>query len=141
MFYQVDVPDTPIPLKRARVSNSRFYDPQHGAKALYAAYVMNNLQPQLTETLTVPLSVTFHFIFPTAKSWTAKRTKAALGKPHVGKIDIDNLIKFFFDTMNGILWEDDRQIWRVAATKTWGISGNTSVLIGIDDKSNPLPIM
>ncbi|GMH91174.1 hypothetical protein TrST_g1724 [Triparma strigata] len=36
-----------------------------------------------------------------------------------GGMDLDNLIKFFMDSMNGVLWDDDRQVVRVGGVKVW----------------------
>jgi len=35
------------------------------------------------------------------------------------RADIDNYIKAIFDSLNGYLWEDDKQIQRVYAVKQW----------------------
>ena len=35
-------------------------------------------------------------------------------------VDLDNLIKMILDASNRILWEDDRQIVAISATKTLG---------------------
>ena len=36
-----------------------------------------------------------------------------------GKTDVDNLLKFFMDSLNGICYDDDRQIVSVKATKVY----------------------
>ncbi|GMH73330.1 hypothetical protein TL16_g06160 [Triparma laevis f. inornata] len=36
-----------------------------------------------------------------------------------GSADLDNLIKFFLDSMNGVFWEDDRQVVKVVGGKVW----------------------
>ena len=43
-----------------------------------------------------------------------KETKLGVPKP-----DIDNYIKAVFDSMNGLLWEDDNLIQEVYARKRW----------------------
>ena len=40
-----------------------------------------------------------------------------------GKTDVDNLLKFFMDSLNGICYDDDRQIVSVKATKVYDAAG------------------
>ena len=63
----------------------------------------------------------FHVIFvlPMPKSWSLKKKKSMLGKPHQQKPDIDNLQKGFLDA----LLKDDSVIWDMRATKIWGAEG------------------
>jgi Holliday junction resolvase RusA-like endonuclease len=46
---------------------------------------------------------------------TGKRKKypVAEGMPHITKPDIDNLIKGLFDSLNGVAWADDAQIFKI----------------------------
>ena len=48
---------------------------------------------------------------------------------HTTKPDIDNLVKFYLDCLNGIAWEDDKQIIYIQATKTYSEEPLTSVRI------------
>jgi Holliday junction resolvase RusA-like endonuclease len=34
--------------------------------------------------------------------------------------DLDNLIKTFCDALNGLLWADDKQVYRIEAQREWG---------------------
>ena len=35
------------------------------------------------------------------------------------RADIDNFVKAIFDSLNGYLWEDDRQVLKLYAIKQW----------------------
>lgn len=59
------------------------------------------------------------FILPMTESWSKKKKKLMLGKPHTQKPDIDNLEKAFLDC----LCEDDSFVWSVNKTKRWGETG------------------
>ena len=52
------------------------------------------------------------------------------GRPHMNTPDVDNLVKGFFDAVNGVVWEDDKQVFKVTATKVYsqepGIEVNVS---------------
>ena len=51
-----------------------------------------------------PVIVTLNFVFDKKKCLTTRK-------------DIDNLQKFFFDSAEGVLYENDRQVIKVVATK------------------------
>jgi len=69
---------------------------------------------------TVPLSAEYVFVFKRAKS--SKKNKFSMP---VG--DCDNLIKTYQDAMEGILFENDRQIVEVCSKKMWGDSDSVSI--------------
>ena len=61
-----------------------------------------------------------------------KKTK--LNSP---RADIDNYLKSIFDCMNGRLWEDDKQIQKVYATKQWASKEEDGYFIlGVDELEN-----
>ena len=56
------------------------------------------------------------------KSWNKKNRAAALNgliKPST-KPDIDNVIKGIFDACNGIVYDDDKQIFSLSVIKSYG---------------------
>lgn len=61
-----------------------------------------------------PLAVGFRFYMPIPKSWSKKEKSRMVGRPHVKKPDLDNLVKLVKDAGNEILWKDDSQIWGYA---------------------------
>ena len=59
-------------------------------------------------------------VFSIPKSWTrAKKADAAAGKLAPGKPDIDNILKVVLDGLNGIAYEDDKQVVTVQCRKTY----------------------
>jgi Holliday junction resolvase RusA-like endonuclease len=54
------------------------------------------------------------FILPRPKS-APKRTGSRL--PHCKKPDAENLAKSVLDALSGLLYDDDRQIWRLVVEK------------------------
>jgi len=63
----------------------------------------------VTEPLTQPLEV--HFVFEVSKPRTSK-----LDFP---RGDVDNYVKAIQDSLNGHLYDDDKQIIKLTAEKTW----------------------
>ena len=45
------------------------------------------------------------------------------------RADIDNFIKAVFDSMNGWVWDDDKQIREVYATKEWAIKNEEGYFV------------
>ena len=57
------------------------------------------------------VTIVIEAVFPIPKSWTrAKKADAIAGKLPPGKPDIDNILKVVLDGLNGIAYEDDKQV-------------------------------
>lgn len=71
------------------------------------------------EPLTGPLKVELWFYRPVQKSISKKERVLRLTGAHrpIVKSDVDNYIKSTLDGLNGLLWEDDRQIVDIIAHK------------------------
>ncbi|MCM3141695.1 RusA family crossover junction endodeoxyribonuclease [Brevibacillus sp. MER 51] len=67
-----------------------------------------------------PLALKMVFVMPIPESWSKKKRWDALNKAHMTKPDLDNLIKGCTDALNGVVWQDDKQIIAVEATKVYG---------------------
>jgi len=68
---------------------------------------------QIGQQLTGPLEIVLMYS-PTATSITV------LKSPHGAKTlrgDLDNYVKLTLDALNGVAWEDDRQVVRISAVK------------------------
>jgi Holliday junction resolvase RusA-like endonuclease len=79
---------------------------------------------QIADKLTGPLDVTCKFYFPRPKSHFGTGRNSGKLKPsapltHCKKPDIDNLVKFAFDCLNGVAWGDDAQIIKMVAYKQY----------------------
>ena len=118
-------PISPIAASRPRVS-------RHGAyfKGPYKTFrqEMVELVPEILGTsftpLTKELSVDLELYI--------KRPKVTkLTNP---RADIDNFCKAVFDSLNGYLWEDDKQIIKLYATKSWAGKGEEGYFVlGVDE--------
>jgi len=58
------------------------------------------------------------YLKPPAK-WSKKRLKEAEGTFVIKKPDADNILKFYFDVLNGIAYHDDNQICFVLCKKLY----------------------
>ncbi len=69
-----------------------------------------------------PVGVLVLAVFPIPVSWSKNKSmkaRAGLIRPAV-KPDFDNVAKLYCDALNGILWEDDKQIVDGRCIKVYG---------------------
>lgn len=129
MIY-LDLHIDPIPWKRpGRNSHTgAIYDEQKKLKE-QCRWV---LQAQYREEpLKCPLDIGMIFYFPIADSTSAtKRTQMLNGViHHMTKPDVDNLVKFALDTMTGVIFHDDCQVFRISAEKRYSTKPGTYIQI------------
>ncbi len=125
----------PIPKARHRYhSRGRFvstYDPQQKLKEEIRA----NLALQVAKAFDSPekedileasqiarakkIRVALQFYMPIAKSLSKKKKDLLSYASHTQKPDLDNLIKFYLDAANGVLWHDDKIIHWICASKVF----------------------
>ena len=70
---------------------------------------------------TAPMRVDILAVFPIPVSWSKrKRAEAEAGDiaPQV-KPDLDNVVKIALDAINGIVFEDDKQVVKIDASKVY----------------------
>ena len=63
-------------------------------------------------------------------SWTKKRRLAALlGQELPKKPDLDNVAKVVLDALNGVVYQDDVQVWRLVVNKLYAGAASLQVEI------------
>lgn len=134
---QFTVPGTPIAKGRPRISTAgkfpRAYTPERTVKyenlvRLVAAETMAECGQALFDG---PVCVEITALFPIAQSWSrVKREAAACGLlSHTSRPDADNIAKAITDSCNGIVWNDDSQVARLAVEKRYGAEPMTLVWV------------
>lgn len=125
---KIVIPGKPIGQARPRFARRgkfvKVYNPQEteAGKALLLA--MN----QITKKYTGPVVVSMLFEFQRPKSHfgtgrNAGRLKESASHYHTIKPDTSNCVKFIEDILNGVAWDDDKQIFELRAKKSWTIDG------------------
>ena len=81
--------------------------------------------------ITGPVSVSIQIKHAIRKSWTKAKRQAALLNEIVPTIksDMDNVLKLYFDALNGVAWIDDVQVVNVIASKRFSESPRVDVRI------------
>ncbi len=106
-------PNHPDPRKAQRPAVTQWFAFQRILQAL--AY---NARYKITDRIDVV------FFLPMPDSWSKKKKREMLGKPHQSKPDADNLMKAFKDS----LAINDEQIWDERSRKFWGDKGSIMVI-------------
>ena len=119
----------PLAKQRPRFGKrGKVYDPQ---KAQSLGFKFEARRQMVLQGLETPLEgaictkMTFHMPMP--RSWSKKRKEAELGKPMTSKPDIDNLMKWNLDILNGIAFVDDRLVTSSSCDKVWAYEGKVSI--------------
>lgn len=139
------VPGRPMGQPRARVSTAtgyvRHYDPESSInykQTVVAAYMQAvNGKPFLLPkggSRGFCVSIVAHFTPP--KSWSKKKKDEAVAlfgyRPCV-KPDVDNIAKIILDALNGVLWEDDKEVTCLEVEKAYDLEDCVTVSISWED--------
>jgi hypothetical protein len=154
----------PLPLRRHRTSRGFVYNPSAPAQASFRKIVQSvvfpdhdyiidsdgdGLEPIFSEGYTLAMTIVFrtkrpmnHFIGSKPAAGRLKESAPAQTAPT--RCDVDNLAKFVLDSLNGLLYHDDRQISSLHVTKLLDnhedCRGSTEVCLRVlaDDKVSTL---
>lgn len=111
---------TPIAWKRAKplYNQRRMIDEQVKEKQQIRWQLRSQFH---SSPLTVPLEVQLIFFMPISAYISGVKKRAMIGGVihHIKKPDVDNMIKFYFDAMTGVIYVDDAQIWCESAKKVY----------------------
>lgn len=148
-FLKFTVHGKPVPLRRHRTSRGFVYNPSALAQESFREVVQSILSPEnlnldgngetfFYEEDFLAITVIFrlrrprnHFIGN--KAGPGRLRETAPKKLFAGRVDVDNLAKFVLDSLNGLVYQDDRQVVSLHATKVYDCDGecegSTEVLI------------
>lgn len=122
---RIVLPVDPVPQHRARHGKTR-----DGHPITYSDQKLEETHWRLLireryrgKPLAGAVRLRIQFLIPMPKSWRPKRRQEMVGKPHLQTPDVSNLTKAVEDWSNGLLWEDDRLICSIIATKLWATTG------------------
>jgi len=109
----------PVPASRPRVTRWSTFFPKR-----YAAF-KEEMKELLKDTIYTPqegnLYVKLDFYIGMPKSWSKKKREHKAGKFCDNNSDIDNYIKALLDSLEGIYYENDKQIVMIRAMKFYSL--------------------
>lgn len=122
-----------------RGSYVQSYDPQKKEVEQTQREIMRILEEMPQDNIPEPgdalrVDITFHMPIPKSAS---KKKREELndgrGVPHIKRPDLSNLVKYYEDAGNGILWPDDCQIAEMKVMKRYSKWPKTVIKIDVMD--------
>lgn len=125
MKYSFEIKEKAIGKQRPRYSSKtrRMYTPTKTStfeeKVKWAFKSKYNVE---TELSTKPFKAKITAIFKPAESLSKKKKEELIDKQaeYTKKSDIDNITKIILDSLNGIAYKDDAQVFKLEAEKKYG---------------------
>ena len=144
-FFQFNlvVPGKPIPKARPRMTKSghTYTDKKtFNHEKLIRGMAKERMAELGLEPSVDNLEVHMTFYFPMPTSWSKKKKRERFAKPHTIRPDLDNLVKII-DSLNGVVWEDDCQVYKLFATKLWAVAPATHILILGEEGRNKFSVV
>ncbi len=132
---EILIEGNPIAWKRAGNNQGRYYDTQLKQKE----EIRKKIRIQSNGRFLVgPIKANLEFYFPIPISWSRSKKDQLLSQPHDQNPDLDNLIKFMLDTIQGVCFTNDCQIASIDAVKLWWHTDNPHTAITLQQMPNLL---
>jgi Holliday junction resolvase RusA-like endonuclease len=133
------VPGEPFAKQRPRVTKTgHAYTPQETAN--YENLVKVCFREKYPEHVPTdkPIAINIEAEYPIPKSWSKKKRSQALNKEiFPTRHDWDNVGKIICDALNGIAYQDDKQIFRGSVTKFYGYRTHVYVTMAVIGEEVP----
>lgn len=123
---EIHIPGQPFRQKRHRTNGYRRYDPSAGNKKTIQKAL---LFYKPTRPIAGPVIVKFEAYFQTPKSWSGVKQERHEGRYRPKTPDTDNIEKIYFDAMNGMIWEDDKQVVDCRVQKLYSMKPRTVIRV------------
>jgi len=104
----------------------RTYDPKSKDKQKFIDFVKESYS---FEKINGMVEVVIQADFSIPKSFSKKKTAVVDGQHRPKKPDVDNIAKFYLDSLNGIAYNDDSQIVDLQVIKRYSILPLTTITI------------
>ena len=126
------VKGAPVAKARPRMNRSTgiVYTPkktQDAERVIKAAFLAKVEEHNIPTKNPVEVKITYFYEPP--KSYSKAKREALMWTGKTTKPDLDNLTKTVLDALNGVAWEDDAQVVKLSANKTYAQSTYTHVTI------------
>ena len=127
---QIVIQGKPIAKKRPRfVRRGKFVGTYNAQETEEGRWILEAKSQVSQCYMEGPVIANMEFIMPMPKS-LRKRDVALVEAGryyHTKKPDLDNMVKFVKDCLNGLAWRDDSQVVKLTATKRYGRDPGTVI--------------
>jgi Holliday junction resolvase RusA-like endonuclease len=125
----LNIPGNPLAKKRPRFARrGKFvttYNAQESEEGKFICLMQSQLNGHDPIPAGTPIKLNLIFYMPIPESISKKKLQAGIF--HTKKPDLDNLIKFVKDCLNGVVWHDDSQVNDIQASKVYNVSPSTVI--------------
>lgn len=122
---EITILGRPKALKRTRISGNHVYDSQKSEKLLIYLEVQKQWKSLKLPIHMDLIHLDVLFIFPVATSYSSSKKQMLKNYPVGIREDLDNLIKFLLDTVQGLCFANDNLVASINAKKVYGSFGKT----------------
>lgn len=128
-LFEMTLPALPVPQPRQRhaviAGHVHNYTPTKDPVNAYKAALQIKAGELIKSPLLGPLAVRIRFFLPRPQALAKKKGAIYdVPVPHMGRPDLDNLLKSTLDALKGITWMDDKQIYTYQDTGKWYVERN-----------------
>ena len=122
------IPGRPFAKQRPRATRQgRVYTPKETVS--FEATVGQIAAQHFPQPLDGPVSVFIWATFQPPQSWSQKKARDHIGRPHTQRPDLDICANAILDGLNRIAWADDGQVSELHVRKIWGNAAQTVVTV------------
>ncbi len=122
------VPGRPFAKQRPRMTRGGFAYTPKGTRS-FEDLVRQLGAQHWPEPYDCPVFVSAAFFFEPAKSLSQKKKAALMGTPHIGRPDLDNLVKAILDGLNRVAFTDDKLVAQVWACKRYSATQESRITV------------
>lgn len=129
---EIIIPSVPIAKKRPRFFRRGNFVGTYNDQVTEEGRWILEAKGQILARIEGPVRMEVDFVMPipsTFRKGDRRRIDDGERMPHIKKPDLDNLIKFVKDCLNGLAWKDDSQVCKVSAQKFYGREPQTRILL------------
>jgi Holliday junction resolvase RusA-like endonuclease len=129
----ITIPGKPIAKARPRFARRGKFVTTYSAQETEEGKFYMLAREQIKERLSGPITVLISLYFKRPRSHYGTGKNAGILKDsapvwHIQKPDVDNAAKFILDVLNGLAWDDDKQIVGLNVFKVWGDCDQTIIM-------------
>jgi len=128
------IPGHPIPKKRPRLGKYVTYDPQVNDKIKTKLLIKSQMNAQgysIISQSPVEVKMSFYTKIPKSASKRKQMDLENVFNAQANHGDADNFFKFYSDCMNGIVYDDDKQIVKMSCEKRYSSNPRVEIMVSV----------